>query len=504
MTYNGKDCSISKTSSRMLFARLEDKEGKPFPTSESLIETRGITSGLRGLKHGTQRPDFVILDDIQDDETSESAERISKLLNTINKGVLNLGGKNKISVISTATPISEDDLVSQLENDKGWITKKFPAIITYPKEYLKENKGLWGDYFSIYDNETATESNHEKSLSFYKEHQKEMDEENRVINPNRFSIEDGTISGIQFLLDKQHQIGDAAFSSEYQMQPKHTSIEIQIKPTDVLSHVGKHLEDEIPQGTQLTVCSIDLNTSYGATLTICCFDQTSSCYVIKHKIFRLNIDQQLPQIQYDQVLYDKLFEIVTEIKSWNIDIDCLVIDCGGKNWNCVLAFAKNSPIPCCGLAGRSSLMFNPLARNRLKNAIARTVLCGDEAEKIKKGTGKKWLYHDSDYYREQVQKSFMLSNGNIGSTSLYLFGDHADFAVQVCNEKLLFKKRKETGIEYCWKSKEPHDYLDCLAMCFAIRDDANLGTIIQTTKNQPSKKQLLIQALTKKRKIKIV
>ena len=509
-TYNGKDCSISKTSTRMLFARLEDKEGKPFPTSEALIECRGISGGMRGLKHGTQRPDLIILDDVQDDECAESAERISKLLNTINKNILNLGGKNKVSVISTATPISEDDLVAQLENDKAWITKKYPAIINYPNEWEKEKHGLWGKYFELYDEEIAKETNHEKSLHYYKENQKEMDAGNIVINPNRFSINDGTISGIQFLLDKQHQIGDNAFSCEYQMKPKQISLEVKLKPKDVLSHIGNHFEDEIPDECQLTVCSIDLNTSYGATSIVVSFKPDSSAYVIKHKIFKLDIDQQLPQIQYDQVLFERLSRIVETIKSWNIQLDCLVIDCGGKNWNSVLTFSKscfhNFGIPCCGLAGRSSLLFNPLAKNRLKNAISRTVLCGDEAEKLKKGNGKKWMYFDSDYYREQAQKSFCLANGNIGSTSLYMLGDHTDFAVQICNETLLWKKTTSKGTEYNWKSKEPHDYLDCLAMSFAVRDDQNINSAsLLDTKNQPSKKALLLQKLLKNRhKIKIV
>ena len=90
-TYNNKVCGITTTSNHIIFARLEDENNNPYPTSESVIETRGISSGLRGLKYHDQRPDLVLLDDIQDEEMADSADRIAKTLNIIYKSVFNLG-----------------------------------------------------------------------------------------------------------------------------------------------------------------------------------------------------------------------------------------------------------------------------------------------------------------------------------------------------------------------------------------------------------------------------
>ena len=223
------------------------------------------------------------------------------------------------------------------------------------------------------------------------------------------------------------------------------------------------------------------------------------------------IDQSLTDTLYDQELYSKLSDIVRAIKEWGIGLDALVIDAGGRNWNCVTEFSKNCQhrfsIPCCAIAGRSSLYFNPLAKNRLRNAVGKTVLCGDEAERTKKGTGHKWVWIDSDYYREMVQKSFMLELGSPGSTTLYLEveGDHIEFATQLTNETLQFKRQTAKGTEYHWKSRDPHDYLDCMAYCFACAENQGINSVkILQESNKPSKKAQLIKQLLRKRPVKIV
>lgn len=45
-------------------------------------------------------------------------------------------------------------------------------------------------------------------------------------------------------------------------------------------------------------------------------------------------------------------------------------------------------------------MFNGFVRSRLRDAVNRTVLCGDALENVKQGAGKKYMFWDSDMYRE--------------------------------------------------------------------------------------------------------
>ncbi len=180
-----------------MFARLTQPDGS-LPISNPLIQAMGISSGLRGCKHGTARPDLVLLDDLQTSEDAENPQTVAKLYDMIRKDVCNLAAKGKMQIICTATPIEPEDLTEKLSADKSWKTTRFQAVLRWPRDIVDNgDKGLWGEYFSLYDSELATDSPHEESLRFYAEkHRKEMDEGADVFDPNNYRREDGYISGL--------------------------------------------------------------------------------------------------------------------------------------------------------------------------------------------------------------------------------------------------------------------------------------------------------------------
>lgn len=132
-----------------------------------MITSRGITSGFRGMKHGTLRPSLVILDDLQDSSQAENQEQVEKLLTLIKKDVMNLGGKERLSILQCATPISPDDLVERLKKDPSWKTTIYKAVIAFPDDLSKKDGSLWKRYFELYTTEQITGGDHSESLSFY-------------------------------------------------------------------------------------------------------------------------------------------------------------------------------------------------------------------------------------------------------------------------------------------------------------------------------------------------
>lgn len=135
-----------------------------------------------------------------------------------------------------------------------------------------------------------------------------------------------------------------------------------------------------------------------------------------------------------------------KLKSLGLKFDGWAVDAGGRNWDAVCTFAKNCVrnigLPCCAFAGRASNIFNPYVRSRLRDAIGKTVLCGDASEHVKSGSGNKYVFFDADLYKELAQRAFMSDVGAPGSCALYQGGpsEHTEFAMQVCNEKLLYVK----------------------------------------------------------------
>lgn len=466
-TYKGKMTDIQKNASNIVFPRLQDNDGNELPTSNSILTCRGVTSGLRGMKFGTMRPTLVLLDDLQDSEMAENPSAVEKLLTTIRKDIMPLGGKERLSILQTATPIMPDDAVEQLSKDKSWIVSTYKAIEKFPK-----NIELWKEYFRLYDAENAVESEHTRSLDFYKQNKDEMDSGAELFNDTRFSLKDGHISAIQKLLEIQHMIGEAAFQSEYQMKPKAYTFSIDISPKIVTSKINTFKPLEVPDGFQLVAAATDLNTSYAVTTAIVAFKTDMTAVVVHHHIMPCNIDQKLNDTAYSQAIYELLEQTRDYILSLGIKIDGWAIDAGGRNWHTVTQFSKlQTNIPTCAFAGRASQAFNPFVRSRLRDAINRTVLCGDAQEHLKKGSGTKYVFFDSDFWKTSVQKAFLAPIMSPGSCSLYNADsdDHAEFAIQLCNEKLKFIKHHQNGKdEYFFKTKEPHDYLDCMSMCFAI------------------------------------
>lgn len=474
--YKGMSTELQKNAGIMQFARLTKDDGAEFPTSGSVITVRGITSGVRGLKIGKLRPDTVILDDLQTSETASNPEQVEKIMTIIKKDIMNLSSKGKLAVLMTSTPLCPEDLCEKIENDISWKTTKYPAVLNWPTDLDKHPEdGLWAQYFKKFDAELAEDLPHNESLDFYKQHKTDMDAGAVLFAPDRFKPEDGHISGLQALLEKKHMIGDAAFSAEMQMKPRRFSFKLDIKPKDVLKKVIDVPQLVVPDGYIFVAASTDLNVSYALTTTVVGFKTDMTAHVITHMFTKCHIDLKLPTAEYNSAVYDALVSLGNQLKSLGIKIDGWGIDASGTPFDPVTMFAKSSlktvGISACAMLGRASHIFNGYVRSRLRDAINRTVLCGDPAEHIKAGAGKKYVFWDSDYYREIVQKAFLANVGSSGSCTLYK-GDadeHSEYAMQVCNEKLLLIQHRKDGRDiYSWKTHEPHDALDSTAQAFAI------------------------------------
>ena len=81
--YKNLSTEISKTAGEFVFPRLKRADGTDYPTSASILTSRGISSGIRGLRRGTQRVTCVLLDDLQDAESAANPMQVEKMYQTI-------------------------------------------------------------------------------------------------------------------------------------------------------------------------------------------------------------------------------------------------------------------------------------------------------------------------------------------------------------------------------------------------------------------------------------
>lgn len=93
-------------------------------------------------------------------------------------------------------------------------------------------------------------------------------------------------------------IGDAAFSSEYQMQPKKMSFAVEVSPSLVNARQRQLHELEVPDNFVFVAAATDLNTSYAASTAIVAFKPDMTAHILHYKTHPSRIDQKLPDGVY--------------------------------------------------------------------------------------------------------------------------------------------------------------------------------------------------------------
>lgn len=326
-------------------------------------------------------------------------------------------------------------------------------------------------YWAMYDAESVEDRPHAESDQYWRDHMDELEKGFELYNPNCFSPAEN-VSGVQAILQKRRLIGPDAFDCEYQLQPKKYSFALDLTPADVLGKIGQSKMLAVPENTQMTVASIDLNVSHALICTIVCWDKALTGTVIYHEVFKCRIPSSLPETEYASQVYNLLTTYGRKLRTFGIGNLVIAIDAGGQNWNPVCDWARNSAsikgveLKSCAFAGRASHVWNPNVRSKIRSAIGRTVLCQDEQ------SGRRWVAWDSDFGKHQVLKGLKAAPLQTGGIMLYdgSIKEHQDFATQVTNEKLLYIQHQSNGKDiyhYKTKSAIDHDYLDTLAQAWA-------------------------------------
>ncbi len=160
------------------------------------VVPRGAGMKLRGLRFKQYRPDLVILDDIEDDEGVESADRREKLYNWFKRALLPALAKDNRKIIVIGTLLHRESLLSQMVHGKGifsgWNRRVWRGI-------LEDGTSLWPERFTLdYLTAMRDDPTHEAylgPLEFSQEIQNNpISEKDQIIKPewtqSRFILND--------------------------------------------------------------------------------------------------------------------------------------------------------------------------------------------------------------------------------------------------------------------------------------------------------------------------
>lgn len=229
--------------------------------SGATVRVAGLTGSIRGMKHkrpdGTSiRPDLVVIDDPQTDESARSASQCAYRERVLSGAVLGLAGPGKkISGIMPCTVIAPGDVADRLLNPAlhpQWHGERTRLLYGLP-----ERLDLWDRYARLRADGLRAGDGGRGATAFYREHRAEMDRGARAAWPQRHHPDEA--SAVQHAMTLR--IDDPqAFASEYQNDPLPPEREDrgQLTADAVAGRVNRHGRGVVPAGASRLTAFVDV------------------------------------------------------------------------------------------------------------------------------------------------------------------------------------------------------------------------------------------------------
>lgn len=257
-----------------------DNKTEFITTSNTKVEAKGLGTQTRGLRHGATRPDLFILDDLESDESTNTAELIEKSKTWFREEMLPAMAKEGICIYLGTILCYGSLLHYVIEERKDFESRKYAAVESYAND-----TELWEDWRQIYrsDSPKATD----EAREFYERNENAMLEGTSI-------LWDGYFSYYELIVIREND-GIKAFNQEYQNNP--TDEERQIFKPEYITWfdeddlVGKEFE---PYGSVDFAMGKETG-DYSVVVTILRNIETGTCYVYDAFMQRVHPDELLKQ-----------------------------------------------------------------------------------------------------------------------------------------------------------------------------------------------------------------
>ena len=206
---------------------------KGSPAAGAILRVAGITGRVRGMKAATAdgrtiRPDLVILDDPQTDESARSPTQNQYRENVLAGAVLGLAGpKRKISCVMPCTVIAPGDMADRMldrTRHPTWNGERSRLVYDMP-----ERADLWDEYARRRADGMRAGDDGRAATEFYGSNRAEMDRGARVAWAERFNPDE--LSALQHAMNWKID-NPRAFAAEAQNDPQPDRTAGQIEDLD--------------------------------------------------------------------------------------------------------------------------------------------------------------------------------------------------------------------------------------------------------------------------------
>lgn len=457
-TYKGAKTNMSIKNGQLILPTITGSQ-----SSGIRIKTYGITSkGVRGTHYMSPsgeiiRPDFVILDDPQDDVSARSPKQCSNREKLVKGAILGLAGPGKaISGFMPATVIERGDFTSRMLDTKRnpeWQGLTMKMVTAFPEEL----EGLWATYAEMRAEGLRHGDNGAEATEFYKANREAMDKGAAVSWESRKKPDE--LSAIQHAMNLYFR-DKATFFAEFQNSPEDaapTSYSLSMEM--VCSRVNGIPRYELPQQAAMFVLFADVN-QIGLNYVAAGYDNNFTGWVVdygKHPEGERNMlwDPGASNTSTEaQAIARGILELVKLVcakpysqRSRRV-YPTILVDGNYMTETvhaAVSAAARTYPGTVLVDRGRSSRTYRPARKEQIVGQPGSNF-------HVERGIHGTQVVHNADWFRMSAQKSFLLEPGVPGSLSLWGKdpAEHEAFAMEVCAEKLLEYVAGETREFYEW------------------------------------------------------
>ena len=471
---------------------VRDKNGELYPSAGSTIFFRSMDSKIRGITETTQdgsiiRPTIVLPDDIQDDQVAASDVLSEKYEKKMMSSVLGLGGPHtKLACFMPGTVQRRGDFFSRFLDRKlhpDFRGENVPMIIKWPDAL----DTLWKTYGEMWREDLEEEKGFDRCYQFLKDNWDAMHDGAEVSWNERIRYNDNgdalELSALHTAINIWLEIGDSFFA-EYQGEPlDHASNQYNITIGDILNHMTDLPPYELPENSDIFVGHADINRS-GLHWCLQGFKNNMTAHIPMYgktpsrgDLWPENASQQVKE----RGIFDGLKSLCDQIEKMPFVMDgkhtmisLLMVDRGFEHTIvdqfCEQAKYSFNVVP---NFGQPADKFRP---SKAK-AIGRIM---DNVYYGKFQTGKA-IAHNSDFWRETYQRSFLTEPGNAGGTTIFKAPSlkaHTKFAEHTVGERLLDKYDDKTGLHYKWSKHTKNtdvDWLDAGVGCWAAAGYSGLS-----------------------------
>ena len=449
----------------------------------AILAVTGVGGAIRGANEGGQRPDMLLIDDPQTKKAAASPKLVQSILEYIHSDALALAGHDTtIAAFLTITPQRYGDVATEISSQAKypeWAVKVQPFIKTLPPKW-DQLVTLFCEQYAL--DAAAKDYDRPRSTAWYRENAA-LFESMETIDPEQYD-KTREIDVKHHLLNLRAKLGKVAFNAEIMMQVSDAASEISITPDIVANALNGAPCGVCPPGTDTVVAFSDINIQAGAGLSwvIAAFGPSRVGAVIDYGRFPADGSPLVPPNSSDLLRNRRVAAAIREVvnivatrrirdaKNRAVRVRALGFD---RGWlpdvvhRTLYVIRKRVPVgfPIVAMRGFPWNKFGTRASDILRR--------GDHIFATRSKYGE-YLAYMAPYWREVMQSGLLETPLMPGSLSL--FGrdplDHAQFAQEVCAEKLVRKYQaysgRETTTAWDWMNTGPEHFCDGVTGCFAL------------------------------------